>query len=109
MFTTVPQGRTFYYRVNRGDTLAGVASRYAVTVADLRRWNSISANGAVTPGQRLRITSDLAPAAGRAKRTAAAKKPMTAASSKVKSNSVKPAAKTSTEAPTAKAKVVSGS
>ena len=109
VFTTVPQGRTFYYRVNRGDTLAGVASRYAVTVADLRRWNSISANGAVTPGQRLRITSDLAPTAGRAKRTAAAKKPTTATSSKAKSNSVKPAAKTSTDVPTAKARVVSGS
>ncbi len=61
VFTTVPQGRTFYYRVNRGDTLAGIASRYAVTVADLRRWNGLAATGTVTTGQRLRITSDLAP------------------------------------------------
>ena len=51
--------------VNRGDTLAGIASRYAVSVADLRRWNAISPNGAVTAGQSLRITSDLAPTRAR--------------------------------------------
>jgi membrane-bound lytic murein transglycosylase D len=105
VFTTVPQGRTFYYRVNRGDTLGDIASRYAVTVADLRRWNAIGVNGGVTTGQRLRITSDLAPTAARSKRTAAAKKP-TAVSSKAKS--MKPATKTGTGAPTAKAKAVAG-
>jgi len=69
VFTTVPQGRTFYYRVNRGDTLASIAARYAVTVQDIRRWNSLPQN-AVKPGQSLRITSDLAPNAGRAMRAA---------------------------------------
>ncbi len=68
VFTSVPQGRTFYYRVNRGDTLAGIASRYAVTVADLRRWNGLASTGMVTTGQQLRITSDLAPSAARTKR-----------------------------------------
>jgi membrane-bound lytic murein transglycosylase D len=33
--TTVPQGRTFYYRVNRGDTLVGIASRFAVSPREL--------------------------------------------------------------------------
>jgi len=107
VFTTVPQGRTFYYRVNRGDTLAGIASRYAVTTADLRRWNEIPANAGLTAGQRLRITSDLAPNASRGKRTASAKKPTTV-SSKSKSKSVKPAAKSGTSAPTAKARAVAG-
>ncbi len=69
VFTTVPQGRTFYYRVNRGDTLAGIAARYAVTEQDLRRWNTLSHRG-LAAGQTLRITSDLAPNADRAKRAA---------------------------------------
>ncbi|HET7097506.1 MAG TPA: transglycosylase SLT domain-containing protein [Casimicrobiaceae bacterium] len=109
VFTTVPQGRTFYYRVNRGDTLAGIASRYAVTVADLRRWNTIPASGGVTTGQRLRITSDLGPPTARAKRTAGAKSPTTTVSSKSKIKRVKPAANNGTAAPTAKAKAVAGS
>jgi membrane-bound lytic murein transglycosylase D len=67
VFTTVPQGRTFYYRVNRGDTLARIASRYDVSVTDIRRWNSL-ASETVTAGQSLRITSDRAPNAAKAKR-----------------------------------------
>lgn len=59
VFTTVPQGRTFYYRVTRGDTVAIIASRYDVTTADLRRWNRL--HGEVKPGQKLRITSSKAP------------------------------------------------
>ncbi len=67
VFTTVPQGRTFYYRVNRGDTLATIAGRYAVSTQDLRRWNNLTQN-AVSAGQQLRITSDLAPNAAKARR-----------------------------------------
>jgi len=67
VFTTVPQGRTFYYRVQRGDTLAGVAARYAVSAADIKRWNGLTQDS-VDAGKTLRITSDLAPAAGKAKR-----------------------------------------
>ncbi len=67
VFTTVPQGRTFYYRVNRGDTLARIASRYDVSAQDIRRWNGLTQNSVVA-GQRLRITSELAPNAGKAKR-----------------------------------------
>ncbi|MEP7205503.1 MAG: transglycosylase SLT domain-containing protein [Casimicrobiaceae bacterium] len=61
VFTTVPQGRTFYYRVTRGDTVAIIASRYEVTADDLRRWNRL--HGEVKPGQKLRITSSKAPLA----------------------------------------------
>jgi membrane-bound lytic murein transglycosylase D len=32
------------YRVQRGDTLAGIADRYDVTVEDLRRWNHLRGN-----------------------------------------------------------------
>lgn len=68
VFTTVPQGRTFYYRVSRGDTLTRISARYDVSVADLRRWNGLGPNATVAAGQRLRITSELAPNAGKAKR-----------------------------------------
>ena len=72
VFTTVPQGRTFYYRVNRGDTLAGIAARYAVSPQDLRRWNNLGQVGIQT-GQQLRITSDLAPNAAAARRATGGK------------------------------------
>jgi membrane-bound lytic murein transglycosylase D len=78
VFTTVPQGRTFYYKVKRGDTLPQIAARYDVSVQDVKRWNAL-AQATVAPGQTLRITSDLAPNAAKAKRatgrkaTAAAK------------------------------------
>ena len=42
VFTTVPQGRTFYYRVRRGDTLPAIATRYAVTAQEIRGWNASS-------------------------------------------------------------------
>jgi membrane-bound lytic murein transglycosylase D len=104
VFTTVPQGRTFYYRVNRGDTLASIAARYAVAPADLRRWNGLTQN-AITTGQTLRITSDLAPAAGKAKRAAGTS--VSTASAKVKSKTAKPAAARKGP-PVAKARVASG-
>jgi membrane-bound lytic murein transglycosylase D len=88
VFTTVPQGRTFYYRVNRGDTLARIASRYDVSTQDIRRWNGLTQN-TVTAGQRLRITSELAPNAGKAKR-AGGKRVL---STQAKPTSKKPAAR----------------
>ena len=72
VFTTVPQGRTFYYRVNRGDTLArhrGPLRRQRAGHPALER---ARAEPRSTPGQSLRITSDLAPnaAQGEARRRA---------------------------------------
>jgi membrane-bound lytic murein transglycosylase D len=61
VFTTVPKGRTFYYRVTRGDTLKTIASRYAVSTEDIQRWNGL-AKPTVKPGQKLRITTERAPA-----------------------------------------------
>lgn len=42
------------YRVQRGDTLAGIADRFDVTVAQLKKWNRISGDRAPR-GTRLRI------------------------------------------------------
>jgi len=68
--TTVPQGRTFNYRVNRGDTLVGIAARYRVTTQDLQHWNKLSQKGIVI-GQQLRVTNDSAADATKVKRTSA--------------------------------------
>jgi len=49
-----PVVRLVRYRVQRGDTLAGIADRFDVTVAQLKRWNRISGDRAPR-GARLRI------------------------------------------------------
>jgi peptidoglycan lytic transglycosylase D len=61
VFTTVPAGRTFFYTVNRGDTLTSIAARYGVTTQDLQRWNRLAGDD-VRRGQKLRVTSDVGPA-----------------------------------------------
>ena len=49
-----PQGQLIRYRVQRGDTLEGIATRFDVTEAELRKWNGI--RGKRPPrGARLRI------------------------------------------------------
>jgi len=62
IFTAVPQGRTFYHTVRRGETLSSIARRYGVSTADLREWNRMS-RSALRAGQQLRVTSDVVPAA----------------------------------------------
>jgi membrane-bound lytic murein transglycosylase D len=84
VFTTVPSGRTFYYVVQRGDTLQRVASRYGVTVAEIKQWNGI-VHERVQAGTRLRVTSDVVPVAkagGRSKRALATRGATTTRSSK---------------------------
>ena len=53
--------------MNRGDTITNIAARYGVTAQEIRGWNHLSENR-LSAGQQLRITSDLAPSASRAKR-----------------------------------------
>ncbi|WP_369325009.1 peptidoglycan DD-metalloendopeptidase family protein [Burkholderia cepacia] len=43
------------YVVKRGDTLTGIASANGCSIADLRTWNKLSANGRLRMGQVLRI------------------------------------------------------
>lgn len=43
------------YTVKRGDTLAVIARAHRVSVEDLRRWNDLSRNALLRPGQKLRI------------------------------------------------------
>jgi membrane-bound lytic murein transglycosylase D len=52
--TAPPVVKLVHYRVQKGDTLEGIAERFDVTVAEIRRWNHIS--GPKAPrGARLRI------------------------------------------------------
>ncbi|HEX4883387.1 MAG TPA: transglycosylase SLT domain-containing protein [Casimicrobiaceae bacterium] len=58
VFTAVPQGRTFFHTVRRGETLTSVAARYGVGVDDLRSWNGLT-QSAIRVGQQIRVTSDV--------------------------------------------------
>ena len=91
VFTTVPQGRTFYYRVKRGETMAAIASRYGVTTHDIRGWNGL-AQTTVKAGQSLRIISDNAPNAARSVRPSGKPVLVTKAKPARPSTKAKPAA-----------------
>jgi len=61
---TVPAAvRLVHYRVQRGDTLEGIADRFDVTVAQLKRWNLI-AGAHVVRGVQLRIYAGGGPTDG---------------------------------------------
>lgn len=44
-----------YYRVSRGDTLTGIASKYGVSLASLNAWNRLGSKSAIQVGQVIRI------------------------------------------------------
>ena len=67
---TVASGHT----VRRGETLSGIADRYAVTVAQLRAWNGLGGSSAIRAGQRLRVRAATTSAS-----SSAARRPSTAA------------------------------
>ena len=47
-------GQVRSYRIQRGDTLEGIAKRHGVTVNDLKRWNSLTSSR-IYPGRTLTI------------------------------------------------------
>src|SRR5690606_24141910 len=51
--------RTITYTVRRGDSLARIASRFEVRVNDIARWNDISTDDYLQPGQRLTLRVDV--------------------------------------------------
>lgn len=45
-----------YYEVKNGDTLWNIASQYeGVTTQDLRKWNNLTTNATIKPGERIKI------------------------------------------------------
>ncbi|MUM76729.1 LysM peptidoglycan-binding domain-containing protein [Pseudodesulfovibrio sp. F-1] len=43
------------YKVRRGDNLTAIARKFGVTVADLRKWNSLNSRGTIYAGQDLKV------------------------------------------------------
>lgn len=54
-----PIMRNLVYTVRNGDSLARIASRFKVKVADLTKWNNLSRNKYLQPGQKLKIKVDV--------------------------------------------------
>lgn len=50
--------RTVNYKVKSGDSLARIAARYKVSVAELVEWNSLQKNRYLQPGQILKLVID---------------------------------------------------
>lgn len=108
VFTTVPQGRTVYYTVRRGDTVLKIAARFGVSSKELRQWNGLVQNKLLV-GQQLRIVSDKGGGTSHARRGKVASKPAAAkATSKPAATAQKSApakaTKQATRHPAAKAK-----
>lgn len=51
--------RRLSYTIRSGDSLSLIAARFRVGIADLMRWNDISATSILRPGQRLRLYVDV--------------------------------------------------
>ncbi|NOX76602.1 MAG: LysM peptidoglycan-binding domain-containing protein [Gammaproteobacteria bacterium] len=61
-FVSLPHNVTHqqvHYRVRKGDSLARIAQKFSVTVAKLRRWNSLKKGKYLQPGQRLTLYVDV--------------------------------------------------
>jgi len=56
--------RPVHYTVRRGDSLSRIASRFSVTVPQLRKWNGLAAGNYLKPGQRLKLYVDVTKQAG---------------------------------------------
>lgn len=52
---TTAISRTVTYKVRRGDSLARIAQRFSVTVAEIVKWNQIDSTNYLQPGQQLKL------------------------------------------------------
>ncbi|WP_341937146.1 lytic transglycosylase [Marinimicrobium sp. C2-29] len=51
--------RKVNYRVRQGDSLARIATRFNLSVQDITRWNTVSENNYIHPGQSLTLFVDI--------------------------------------------------
>lgn len=51
--------RPIHYTVRKGDSLSRIASRFNVTVADLRKWNTLPKGKYLQPGQHIKLYVDV--------------------------------------------------
>ncbi|HSB68778.1 MAG TPA: LysM peptidoglycan-binding domain-containing protein [Candidatus Methylomirabilis sp.] len=69
--TAARRPATPQYTIRKGDTLSAVAKAHGVSVEDLRRWNGLSRDARIRPGQTLKTAGALGA------RTVAAERPRT--------------------------------
>ncbi len=63
---TAPRVRRLHHKVRRGETVAGLAERFNVSPAQLRRWNDLAKRQALRPGRMLVVLVPLPAAPARA-------------------------------------------
>ena len=51
--------RNITYKVRRGDSFARIADKFNVRISDIERWNSLSRNNYLQPGQKLKLSVDV--------------------------------------------------
>jgi membrane-bound lytic murein transglycosylase D len=51
--------RNITYKVRPGDSFARIADKFNVRISDIERWNSLSRNKYLQPGQRLKLSVDV--------------------------------------------------
>ncbi len=51
--------RNITYKVRNGDSFARIADKFNVRISDIERWNSLSRNKYLQPGQRLKLSVDV--------------------------------------------------
>jgi len=51
--------RNITYKVRLGDSFARIADKFNVRISDIERWNSLSRNKYLQPGQRLKLSIDV--------------------------------------------------
>ena len=116
-FQAAASTRTRLYTVRRGDTLVTIADRFGVSLAQLRRWNSISSGIRVETGRRLKVaepvvqrtstsrSSSTSRTKSSASRSTASKKaPAASTSNRTKSSSSKSSAGTTKKSTTSTTK-----
>jgi membrane-bound lytic murein transglycosylase D len=50
--------RTVTYKVRQGDSLARIAQRFSISIADIVKWNQINKTNYIQPGQKLTLVVD---------------------------------------------------
>ncbi len=51
--------RNITYKVRQGDSFARIADKFNVRISDIERWNNLSRNKYLQPGQRLKLSVDV--------------------------------------------------
>ncbi|WP_166837905.1 LysM peptidoglycan-binding domain-containing protein [Rheinheimera pleomorphica] len=56
---TAGVSRTVTYKVRKGDSLARIAQRFSISIADIVKWNNINTDNYLQPGQQLKLVVNM--------------------------------------------------